>query len=144
MTVKAIRIQKVLPNAQVPERQSDGAAGYDIYSTEAGVILPKERKTIRTGLRWNIPSCTLGMVFGRSGLAMRNWIEVMDSYIYPEVSEELVVTLVNNGSKVFEYEEGSRIAQVVFIATCSSDITLVDSLDSTERGSSGFGSTGMK
>lgn len=144
MTTEGIRVQKMLPHAKVPQRQSHGAAGYDIYSVEPGKILPKERKSIRTGLKWSIPHSTMGMVFGRSGLALKNWIDVVNSYVYPDAEDELVVTLVNNGNEVFEYEEGSRIAQIVFIKTSGCDVTFVDTMDPTTRGDLGFGSTGMK
>lgn len=144
MTAESIRVQKTLPQARVPERQSAGAAGYDLYSTEAGSIPPKGRRSIRTGLKWSIPHSTMGIVFGRSGFAAKNWIEVVESYVHPGVFEELVITLVNNGNSVFEFEECSRIAQIVFVETAGCDISLVDSLDSTERGSLGFGSTGTK
>lgn len=144
MTTEGIKIQRILPNAKVPEKQSAGAAGYDIYSTESGQIPPKERRTIRTGLKWSIPSSMLGVVFGRSGLALKKSLEVVDSYIYPDVFDELLVTIINHGNEAFEYGDADRIAQVVFIATSGADLTLVDNLDATERGDLGFGSTGMK
>ncbi|ADM11643.1 dUTPase [Encephalitozoon intestinalis ATCC 50506] len=144
MTIGEIKVHKIHPKAKIPKRHSDGAAGYDIYSVESGSVLPNERKSIRTGLIWDIPQSIVGLVFGRSGFALKNWIEVAESCIYPGESKELVITLINNGKDVFQYEESCRIAQLVFVPVLSCEIDLVDSLDSTERGSLGFGSTGMK
>lgn len=144
MTVGEIRVYKVHPNAKIPKRQSEGAAGYDVHSVESGVILPGERKSIRTGLVWDIPQSIVGLVFGRSGLALKNWMEVVETCVYPGESKELVITLINNGKQQFEYEESCRIAQLVFVPVLSCEASLVESLDSTERGCLGFGSTGMK
>ncbi|AFN83129.1 dUTPase [Encephalitozoon romaleae SJ-2008] len=144
MTVEEIRVYKVHSNAKIPKRQSEGAAGYDVHSVESGVILPGERKSIRTGLIWDIPQSIVGLVFGRSGLALKNWMEVVETCVYPGENKELVITLINNGKQPFEYEECCRIAQLVFVPVLSCEVNLVESLDSTERGCLGFGSTGMK
>lgn len=144
MTVNGIQVRKVHPLAKIPQRQSEGAAGYDIYSMESGVIPPGHRKSIRTGLVWDIPPSVMGLVFGRSGLALKNWIEVAESCVRPGEAHELKITLVNNGCEPFEYEESSRIAQLVFVPVLSCEVSLVESLDETGRGALGFGSTGMK
>ncbi|CAD25403.1 DEOXYURIDINE 5' TRIPHOSPHATE NUCLEOTIDOHYDROLASE [Encephalitozoon cuniculi GB-M1] len=144
MTVSEIRVRKINPRAKIPKRQSEGAAGYDIHSVESGRIPPNGRKSVRTGLAWDVPQSVVGLVFGRSGLALRNWIEVVETCVHPGEDKELVITLVNNGREVFEYEESSRIAQLVFVPVLSCEIDLVESLDLTERGCLGFGSTGMK
>jgi dUTP pyrophosphatase len=142
MSTEEIRVKKVVDHAVVPQRQSRGAAGYDICAVEAGRIPPKGRSKVRTGLSWDLPPTVIGLVQGRSGLALRSCIEVVDSYVYPGIHKELEVNLVNNGDQPFEYQRGDRIAQLVFVVTAGCDVTLVDSLDPTERGEAGFGSTG--
>jgi dUTP pyrophosphatase len=143
MTAEVIKVRKVVEHATIPRRQSKGAAGYDICAVEPGTIPPRGRARIRSGLSWDIPPTVIGLVQGRSGLASRNCIEVADSYVYPGVQEELEVTLINNSEVPFEYQGGDRIAQLVFVVTAGCDITIVDTMDSTERGEAGFGSTGM-
>ncbi|KAG5860033.1 dUTPase [Encephalitozoon hellem] len=144
MTVEEIRVRKVHPNARIPRRQSEGAAGYDLHSVESGVIPPGERRSIQTGLVWDIPKSIIGLVFGRSGLALKNWIEVAETCVRPGEAKELEITLINNGKEEFVYEESCRIAQLVFVPVLSCEVSFVESLDSTERGSLGFGSTGLK
>lgn len=139
-TIKVTRIHK---DAKIPERHSKGAAGYDICSIESGVIQPKERVTIKTGLVWMIPDNAIGGIYGRSGLAVKHSIDVTNNRIYPGNKSELMVELINHGKNPFIYNAGDRIAQLIFFATAGCEITFVENLDDTERGKSGFGSTGM-
>lgn len=144
MPQEKIKVEKTCPNAVIPKKQSLGAAGYDICTIESGIINSKFRATIRTGLIYKLPHSVIGIVYGRSGLALKNGLDVVNSYIKPDVHEELVISVVNNGNVPFVYECGHRIAQLVFLVCASEEMINSEGLESTTRGSSGFGSTGVE
>lgn len=139
-TLKIIKLDK---NAKIPIRHSEGAAGYDLSALKCGKINPNEILEVGTGLIFQIPKGTVGIVFGRSGLAVKNGLEIVNSKVFPDSKEELVVKVLNNSNKPFEFEAGSRIAQMVLIETLACDIELVDNLEDSARGEAGFGSTGL-
>ncbi|WUR03559.1 deoxyuridine triphosphatase (dut) [Vairimorpha necatrix] len=143
MTFSKLKITKLSKSAKIPERHSEGAAGYDISVLESGTINPKEISEIRTGLIFSIPKNHLGIIFGRSGLALKHGLEPINSKILPESNEELKVKILNNSNVPFEYTAGMRIAQMVIIKTCEYNIEEVECLESSTRGDSGFGSTGL-
>lgn len=138
-----IKIKKVSINAVTPIRHSEGAAGYDVSSLEGGIIPPKQLLKVRTGLIFSIPQNCLGVIFGRSGLALKHGLEIIDTKIFPNSKEELVITIFNNFNAEFKFDAGTRIAQLVIIKVSNPKIEIVDSLDDSKRGESGFGSTGL-
>lgn len=140
---ETIKIRKLHADAKAPARHSDGAAGYDLCSLEAGAIQPNQIGRVRTGLSFDISEDLLGVVFGRSGLGLKHGLTVVDTRVVPGNSEELVLSVLNTSNTVFEYTAGYRIAQIVFIQTSAVPIELVNEMDSTLRGDSGFGSTGV-
>lgn len=125
------------------ERGSSNAAGYDLKAIESGSISPLSRSIIRTGIRVEIPVGYYGRVAPRSGLAVKNGINVLAGVIDSDYRGEIMVVLHNTDQHhSYHYEKGDRIAQLI-IETCHHlVIEYVDSLESTERGKDGFGSTG--
>lgn len=136
-------------SAALPTKGSDGAAGYDLYSTEEVTIPPGERRLVSTGLRMKIPSTLYGRIAPRSGLAVRNNIDIGAGVIDSDYRGEIKVLLINNGNRdVVHLEASTRIAQIVFeriahpvFRTCTEEE--FDSAGATSRGSGGFGSTGL-
>ncbi len=143
-----IEIKKLNENAIIPTYGTDFSAGADIYALIDGsvTIAPGETKMINTGLAFAIPEGLVGLIFARSslgakrGLAPANKVGVIDS----DYRGEVRVVLHNHGSVSQTIENGERIAQIVFIPYYAADFELVDELDETVRGVSGFGSTGNK
>ena len=107
--------------AVLPKRQSEGAAGYDIYSIEGGVIQPGEIKPVRTGFTLEVPFNALGVVVGRSGFAKNSGIEAVASYV--KNGKEVVANLHNTSTEPFEYEARMRVAQIMFLETENPDIS---------------------
>ncbi|KAF9762609.1 Deoxyuridine 5'-triphosphate nucleotidohydrolase [Nosema granulosis] len=140
---ETIKIRKLDSKAKAPARHSDGAAGYDLCSLEGGSIQPNQIGRVRTGLSFSISEDLVGVVFGRSGLGLKHGLTVVDTRVYPRNSEELVISVLNTSNSVFEYTAGYRIAQIVFIQTTCMPIEFVEEMDTTLRGESGFGSTGV-
>lgn len=143
-----VRIKKLRENAIVPTYGTEFAAGADLYAAveEAVEIAPGETKMIPTGLAFEIPAGFAGFVYARSGLASKrglapaNKVGVIDS----DYRGEVMTALHNHGKENQTIEPGERIAQMVIAPYITANFILSDSLDDTERGEGGFGSTGRK
>ena len=143
-----MNIKKLDPNATVPTYGSACAAGADLYACEAGdvTIAPGETKLIHTGIAMAIPEGLVGLIYARSGLASKrglapaNKVGVIDS----DYRGEIMVALHNHSTSAQTVANGERIAQIVFAPYMATEFTVVDELDSTDRGAGGFGSTGTK
>lgn len=131
----------------LPAYQTDGAAGLDLPAavTEPVVIGPGERRFIPTGLSMAIPPGFEGQVRPRSGLALRHGIGIVNSpgTIDSDYRGEIGVVLVNHGREPFTVVPCARIAQLVVAEVAHAEIQLVEDLDDTERGTGGYGSTGV-
>ena len=138
-----LRIKKLDPNAQLPVRSSPGAAGYDLHSSEAHVIMPGKRAVVATGISLVLPSGVYGRVAPRSGLAVKNGLQVGAGVVDPDYRGELKVVLFNHDANPFVIKPGYRIAQLVLERFETPDIEEIETMDSTERGEGGFGSTGI-
>ena len=143
-----LRIKKLRDNAQMPTYGSEYAAGADMYAAidEAVTIQPGETKFIPTGLAFEIPEGYAGFIYARSGLASKkglapaNKVGVVDA----DYRGEVMTALHNHGKVSQTIEAGERIAQIVIAPYITANFILSDSLDDTERGEGGFGSTGRK
>ena len=142
-----IKIKKVNPNAKIPTRGSDQAAGYDLYAcldTENVTIPAHQTVKVPTGLSMAIPEGYFGAIFARSGLAAKqglrpaNCVGVIDS----DYRGEFMVMLHNDTDEPKTVENHDRVAQLVVMPFMSVEFQETDSLDETQRGSGGFGSTG--
>jgi len=132
--------------ASAPEYQTEGSAGADLRARlDAPVVLaPGERMAIPTGLRIELPAGYEAQVRPRSGLALKRGITCLNSpgTIDSDYRGELKVILVNLGAEPATIAHGDRIAQVVIAPVSRARFVAAPSLDDTQRGSGGFGSTG--
>lgn len=132
----------------VPERQTPDAAGVDLPAAlPAGgeiVLLPGARALVPTGLRLAIPPGYEGQVRPRSGLAARHGVTVLNApgTIDSDYRGEVSVLLVNHGDAPVTFRRGDRIAQLVVAPVSAVAFNEKESLDETQRGSGGYGSTG--
>jgi dUTP pyrophosphatase len=145
-----INFKTLSPLAKKPEYKTSGSAGADLYSClsneeEKIIIKPFEIKAIKTGIVLELPSGFEAQVRPRSGFALKG-ITIPNSpgTVDSDYRGELVVILQNLGKEDFIVEHAMRIAQVVISPVSQFNFIQVDEVDSTERGSSGFGSTGTK
>lgn len=145
-----LRIKRLFPerdaDIELPRLMSEHAAGMDVRAanTEPIVLRPGDRIAVPTGLAMAVPPGTEVQVRPRSGLAIRHGVTVINSpgTIDADYRGEVAVLLVNLGQEDFVIERGMRIAQLVVAQLAPVEVTLVDELDTTERGGGGFGSTG--
>ena len=129
-----------------PSYAHDGDAGIDLRSTIDYVIQPFERALIPTGLSFAIPEGYAGLVIPRSGLAINHGISIVNApgLIDSGYRGEIKVILINmDSNKPFEIKTGDRIAQLVFTPYAHAQLKQQQSLDTTERGEKGFGSSGV-
>ncbi len=132
--------------ALLPARQTAGASGFDLCADVAGelVIPPMGRYAVPTGIAVAIPSGAEGQVRPRSGLALNHGVTCLNSpgTIDSDYRGEIKVILANLGEAPFVVRRGDRIAQIVFSPVLEASFRVSDSLDDTDRGQGGFGSTG--
>lgn len=143
MTVKCVPLK----GAIVPEYKTAGAAGADLYAflNSPVTILPGKSAMIPTGLFFEIPEGYEIQVRPRSGLAAKNGVTVLNTpgTIDSDYRGEICIILINLGEKDFTVNNGDRIAQMVIAPVIQADFSIVNELSQTERGSGGFGSTGV-
>jgi len=142
MNVKIINTS----NHKLPKYETDLSAGMDLraFIDNKIVLKPLERAIIKTGLFIALPKGTEAQVRPRSGLAAKFGITVLNApgTIDADYRGEIGVILINLSNKDFEINNGDRIAQLVLANYEQITWKKVDNLDVTERGISGFGSTG--
>lgn len=125
-----------------PEYSSTGAAGADLRASEAVTIAPGARAAVPTAVRLQIPPGHVGLVWPRSGLAVRHGIDTLAGVIDSDYRGEVRVVLVNHGDEPFRIERGDRIAQLLVQRVERAAFVAVPSIEETDRGGGGFGSTG--
>ena len=143
-----IKIKKLNENATIPTRGSEYAAGYDLYAATTNVvdIAPHSTVKIGTGIALELPECTFGAIFARSGLATKkglrpsNCVGVCDA----DYRGEYIVAIHNDTDEMMSIEPNERIAQLVVMPFIPVEFEVVDELSDTVRGEGGFGSTGSK
>lgn len=137
-----LKVTKLNEDAQLPLKGSHAAAGFDLYSCDSQVILPGRRGVISTGISIGLPEGTYGRIAPRSGLAVKNGIDVGAGVVDPDYTGEVKVLLYNFDDKPFAVKPGYRIAQLILEKYHSCEVEEVEALEETSRGDSGFGSTG--
>ena len=147
LKIKALST-KIGTEIPAPFYATPGAAAMDLHAClEEEVVIPAGgRKVIPTGLAIALPSADyVALIFARSGLGVKhgiapaNGVGVIDS----DYRGELMVGLQNSGSSDFVVHPADRIAQLMVVPVVQAQIQMVEELDDTQRGSGGFGSTGM-
>ena len=133
---------------ELPAYATQSSAGLDLKAVlaEAITLGPLERKIVGTGLKIALPEGYEAQVRPRSGLAAKHGITVLNApgTIDADYRGEIGVILVNLSNEPFTIQPGERIAQLVVAQYSQVEWTPVESLDSTQRGEGGFGSTGKK
>ena len=130
------------PRAILPTRGSSSSAGLDICSIEDVNIGPHERSLARTGLSVAIPEGFYGRVAPRSGLAVKQGLDVLAGVIDSDYRGELLCALYNTGDAHLSLPAGSKICQLIIEKIATPTAAWSDELSETARGAGGFGSTG--
>ena len=144
--MSGIRVKMLREGAMLPTYGSAEAAGADLYAclTQEITIAPGETAFIPTGIAMEVPKNCAGLIYARSGLACKkdlapaNKVGVVDS----DYRGEIMVALHNHGKESRTIGHGERIAQMIITPVLTPAYILAESLDDTDRGTGGFGSTG--
>ena len=130
----------------LPAYATADASGMDLRAnlTESIALKPGQRTLVATGLYMALPKGYEAQVRPRSGLAFKHGITVLNSpgTIDADYRGEIKVMLINLSEEAFVIEDGERIAQLVIAAHAQAVWKPVESLEATDRGEGGFGSTG--
>ena len=146
MSEPLVKIVKARQRIQLPQYESEGAAGMDLRAfLDAELTIPSlGRVKIPTGLKIELPSGFEAQIRPRSGLAINHGLTVLNSpgTIDSDYRGELEVILINLGEQDVIIKDGDRIAQLVVAPVCRVSLCEAETLKPTQRGSGGFGSTG--
>lgn len=140
---------KIVNNSKnpLPEYKTIGSSGLDLLASndETIIIKPMERTLVPTGIFVEIPEGYEGQVRARSGLSIKNGITLVNCVgtIDSDYRGELKIPVINLGQEAFEVNAGDRIAQLIITKYERINWLQVDSVEDTERGEGGFGSTGV-
>lgn len=141
-----VNIKKLHEDAIIPKQAHEGDVGFDLATIDEGVLQPNERMLLRTGLAMKPPKGYELQIRPRSGLAYKHGITVLNSpaTIEPTYRGDVGIILFNTGKEPFTIKKGDRIAQGVFKRYEEKvDFEVVEALDETQRGTGGFGSSGV-
>lgn len=141
-----IKIKKLNPLAILPTYATPYSAGADLYSCNHSplIIVPGETVLAKTGLAVEIPNGYVGLIYARSGLATNNGIAPANKVgvIDSDYRGEIVVALHNHSKTPATLDVRERVAQLVIVPYVRAEFSEVEDLDTTQRGTGGFGSTG--
>ena len=141
-----LRFKRIHPEAVLPAYAHASDAGMDVRSVADLVIPAGGRALVPTGLVAIIPPMYEIQVRPRSGLALKHGVTVLNTpgTIDSGYRGEIGVILANFGDKEFSVAKGDKIAQLVFAPVVQPEIEETDTIDETDRGAGGFGSTGVR
>ena len=130
----------------MPTIGNPGDAGYDLRSADNAIVPARSRHTVNTGVSIALPAGYVALVHPRSGLAAKHGITVLNApgTVDAGYRGQMLITLVNHSDEDFEIFRGDRIAQMLFQKFESARFVHVTELPGSQRGSAGFGSTGVK
>ena len=133
---------KLEPDAYMPERAHPTDAGLDLKIPYNDIISGNGYLTIDTGVHIEMPHGYYGKIEGKSGLNVLHGIVSLGGVIDEGYTGSIVVKLYNQSRRDYKFLAGDKIAQLIIQPYIAPEIEVVDSLDETDRGENGFGSTG--
>ena len=143
-----IIVKKLDERAALPQRATEGSAGYDLCAVldSPVVIAPGQTVSISTKLAVQPPDGCAVFVFGRSGLGVRHGIAPANAVgvIDPDYRGEIIVGLHNHSQTEYTISHGDRIAQMVIMPIYIAQVVQAEQLTQTARDAGGFGSTGKR
>ena len=137
-----LKIKKLHPDAKIPHYAHHDDAGFDLFSLENCNVKVGERVAVPTGIAMEIPEGFVGLIWDKSGLAVKHGINTIAGVVDSSYRGEVVVALVNNGESDYTFLKGHKVAQMIIQKKETVQFEEVKELSDTLRGAGGFGSTG--
>jgi len=138
-----LKVKKLREEGKINNPAKNGDAGYDVFAMEDITLNPHERYNMPLGIAIEIPIGWVCIVQQKSGLAKQFGIDTIGNVIDSNYRGEIHAQIVNTSNEEIMIEKNKKIAQLIFVPHGNSEINYVDELSETERGDSGFGSTGL-
>lgn len=143
--MSVLKVKFLSESATTPKRSNVTDAGLDLCAAEDVIIYAQNRAMIKTDLALEIPEGYYGRMAPRSGLALKNGIDVFAGVVDSSYRGPINAILYNSDlTHDFYIKKGDRIAQIIIEKHYNFPLEIVDTLSDTSRGSGGFGSTGIQ
>lgn len=126
----------------MPTKAHDSDAGFDLYTREDVVVFGESDAIIDTGVHMSIPNGYVGFVKAKSGLSVKHQIEHGAGVVDAGYTGSICVHLYNHNGTRYKFKSGEKVAQIVILPIPCVELNLVNTLEDSERGSNGFGSSG--
>jgi dUTP pyrophosphatase len=139
-----LKVKKLNPLAKLPVYAHLGDAGMDVFSSEHISVGPGQYLAIATGIAIEIQKGYVGLIWDKSGLSTNHGLKVLGGVIDSGYRGEIRIGIINLSKKVYTFEVGDKVAQMLIQKIEIPKIGETQSLSETKRGSKGFGSTGKK
>lgn len=142
--IRELPVKLLTPTAKLPDKANTFDAGLDLYNDEQETITipPGQRRLISTGIAVAIPKGFVGLIWPRSGHAVKKGIDTMAGVIDSPYRGEVKVLLLNESNEYQTFNYGDKIAQILIQYSPDFMPVAVESLNETSRGENGFGSSG--
>ena len=137
-----IKIKKLDSGATLPSYAHPGDAAMDMYALEQTVLRPGVQQAVKTGIAMEIPHGYAGLVWDKSGLAIREGLKTTGGVIDAGYRGEIMIGMINLSGKPYTFEAGHKIAQMIIQKVEACEIVEATELADSARGEKGFGSTG--
>lgn len=139
-----VKIEQLYKGAMKPTYGTPGAAAFDLYAAQDGVVEAYAMAVIKTGLAFEIPQGYVMRVYSRSGHGFKNGVRLVNcvGVIDSDYRGDVMVGLKNDGPTMMWVRQGDRIAQAIIEPVERIEFEWAGELSSTERGMGGIGSTG--
>ncbi|MDF5713498.1 MAG: dUTP diphosphatase [Rhizonema sp. NSF051] len=140
-----VKVKRLIPEAQIPRYEHPGDSGADLVAVTDYTLQPMQWFAVPTGLSAEVPMGFELQIRPRSGLALKHGVTILNTpgTVDAGYRGEIKVILLNLGSVAFQINKGQKIAQLVVAPVAWGKFEEVDELSSSQRGSGGFGSTGI-
>lgn len=137
-----LKINKLEEDAMIPSKANKSDAGYDLYAIEDVNIPSRGRALVRTGISMAIPENHVGLIWPRSGLAVKAGIDTLAGVIDSGYRGEVCIVLQNHTNHDYHIKKNDRAAQIIIQQLPIIKLELVEDLHKSDRGDGGFGSSG--
>ncbi len=139
MKIKVKKLSDNIPNFSYAKKSD---AGFDLYARERTVLLPGVQVAVPSGVALEIPEGCVGLIWDKSGLSIRNALKTLGGVVDAGYRGEVMIGMINLSDKEYIFEAGDKVAQMLIQKVEQATFEVVQQLNDTARGATGFGSSG--